>query len=255
MLVVAGSRAAWPPARRLPGVSATLSIVRGGGGRLSGLEYGHAVFAPFRAPRSGDFSAARFFGYRRLDPARTRGARPLRRRHSRRSSSGVGRGRVLVWTRRSTFWNDLALKPVFLPFVHQLVRTLAAYHEKPSSITVGQVAAPGRGPDAGRPRVAWNPAGRTSAGPTSGDALAVTVPGFYEVRPMVGRRPPNLVAANVDLAESDVAAMDPADDCDRGGCRQRGWGGRHRLPRSCPTRPKNSANAWWWYLLFAGCSY
>ena len=32
--------------------------------RLGALEYGHAIFEPFRAPRSGDFSGARFYTYR-----------------------------------------------------------------------------------------------------------------------------------------------------------------------------------------------
>ena len=37
---------------------------------MGALEYGHAVFEPFRAPRSGDFSAARFYGYRSVTPAK-----------------------------------------------------------------------------------------------------------------------------------------------------------------------------------------
>ena len=32
--------------------------------RLGALEYGHPIFELFRAPRSGDFSAARFYSYR-----------------------------------------------------------------------------------------------------------------------------------------------------------------------------------------------
>ena len=52
----------------------------------------------------------------------------------------IGGGRVIVWT--STLddsWTDLALKPVFLPLVHQLVRYLAQYEQPPSWLTVGQV--------------------------------------------------------------------------------------------------------------------
>ena len=38
--------------------------------RLGGLEYSHPVFELFRAPRSGDFSTARIYGYRApLKPA------------------------------------------------------------------------------------------------------------------------------------------------------------------------------------------
>ena len=51
----------------------------------------------------------------------------------------VGRGHVLVWaTTLDLSWNDLALKPVYLPFVHQLVREAAGYREQPGWMTVGQ---------------------------------------------------------------------------------------------------------------------
>ena len=60
-----------------------------------------------------------------------------RRRCSRRA---VGRGRVLLWTSTlDLFWNDLALKPVYLPFVHQVARHLADYRERANWATVGQV--------------------------------------------------------------------------------------------------------------------
>ena len=55
----------------------------------------------------------------------------------------VGAGRVIVWT--STLddtWTDIAVKPVFLPLVHQLVRYLAHYEPATSWLTVGQVARP-----------------------------------------------------------------------------------------------------------------
>ena len=75
-----------------------------------GLEYGHPVFEPFRAPRSGDFSAARFYGYRAvtLQPGASvlarfdDGAPALIERRA-------GAGRVLVWASSLDLqWNDLA---------------------------------------------------------------------------------------------------------------------------------------------------
>jgi len=53
----------------------------------------------------------------------------------------VGSGRVLLWA--SSFdidWNDLVLRPVFLPFVHQMARHLAAYREPEPWLTVGESA-------------------------------------------------------------------------------------------------------------------
>ncbi len=168
---------------------------RGEAGRLSGIEYGHAVFAPFRAPRSGDFSSVRVYGYRRLTPAA--GARVLARYDDGLPAlveRAVGAGRIAVWTTSVDLsWNDVALKPVFLPFVHQLVRTLGSFQDRPPSLTVGQVAAPEIAAEAPAPRVAVEPSGRrVPLDPARGDAFEVTMPGFYEVRQGgTGRRRPS----------------------------------------------------------------
>ena len=36
-------------------------------------------------------------------------------------------------------WTDLPLKSVYLPFVHRMATTLAAYRDKPAWLTVGEV--------------------------------------------------------------------------------------------------------------------
>ena len=47
---------------------------------------------------------------------------------------------MLVWaTTLDPMWNDLALKPVYLPFVHQLVRQVAGYREHKSGPVVGSL--------------------------------------------------------------------------------------------------------------------
>ena len=124
-------RPSWPGAAAdiLPATAAAaIDRSRGAAASVGGLAYGHAVFEPFRAPRSGDFSAARFYGYRNVTTDQgCASAGALRRRFTRRSSSArFGRGRVLLWASTlDLYWNDLALKPVFLPFVHQVVRHLS----------------------------------------------------------------------------------------------------------------------------------
>jgi hypothetical protein len=111
LLVIAGQRGTWPqgggsPMPGLPGEMVDRS--RGQAARLVALEYGHPVFEPFRAPRSGDFSAARFYGYRALtvDPEAAvlarfdDGAPALVERR-------LGAGRVLVWAASvDVEWND-----------------------------------------------------------------------------------------------------------------------------------------------------
>ena len=52
----------------------------------------------------------------------------------------AGRGRVMVFASTLDLnWNDLALKPMFLPFVHQLGRHLSGFKEQPAWLTIGQV--------------------------------------------------------------------------------------------------------------------
>ena len=56
-----------PPADWLPvTVGSVEDRTRGTAAKLSGFDYGHAVFEPFRAPRSGDFSTTRVYGFRLL---------------------------------------------------------------------------------------------------------------------------------------------------------------------------------------------
>ena len=125
VIVALGPRATLPAADWLPVTLAGIEDrTRGAAAKLSGFDYGHAVFEPFRAPRSGDFSSARVYGYRVLTAkpgavtlARFDGGTPAL------VEGTLGRGRVLVLaTTLDLFWNDLALKPVYLPFVHQLAR-------------------------------------------------------------------------------------------------------------------------------------
>ena len=66
LFVAAGPRATWPvEADVLPAsLSQPIDRSHGESARVGALEYGHPVFEVFRAPRSGDFSSARFYAYR-----------------------------------------------------------------------------------------------------------------------------------------------------------------------------------------------
>ncbi len=101
ILVVNGPQATWPASAAdiLPATAAAaIDRSRGTAASLGGLAYGHAVFEPFRAPRSGDFSAARFYGYRNVTP--TKDAQVLARFDDGSPAlleRQIGRGRVLLW--------------------------------------------------------------------------------------------------------------------------------------------------------------
>jgi len=257
LFVATGPRARWPqevdtlPATVGPPVDRT----RGDAARVGALEYGHPVFEPFRAPRSGDFSSIPIYGYRNLTAAKD--AQVLARFDAGTPAvleRRVGRGRVLLWASTlDVSWSDLPTKPVFLPFIHQTVRYLAGYTQPEPWLTVGQVLnaslASARGPAA--QRVVLTPSGRRVPLEDEGsDVLELSEQGFYEVRGDSSQAEA-VVAVNVDPAEADLTPMDPREiattavDAGTGA-----EGGQNGTPMTPQTREKNQRL--WWYLLLAG---
>lgn len=258
LLVIAGPRSTWPEreAGTLPAsMGPTVDRMRGTPASLSALEYGHAVFEPFRAPRSGDFSSARVYGYRAVTPAADTqvlarfddGAPALIEKR-------VGTGRVLLWTSTLDLdWSDLPLKPVFLPFVHRMVRHLAAYRERPTSLTVGQVVELGTATP-GKERVALAPSGQRVSMPAGqAGVLELTEQGFYEIHDQnMGADPVEVVASNVDLAESDFTPVDPEEIATAIGGSGPGAPAPGQLGATPSDETQERTQRLWWYLLFAG---
>lgn len=192
-----------------------------GGARLAWLDYDHPVFELFSTPRSGDFSEARFFRFHGVEPlegtrvlARFEGGEPALLEHA------VGDGRVLVWTSSlDRFWNDLALQPVFLPFVHRVLRHVTRYREPERWVTAGGVLELGSlvagGGAPGTAEGEWvlvtpsgdrRPIEKAAEGPTW---IPFEETGFYQVEPLEGGAPPATVAVNASLEESDLAPVPP----------------------------------------------
>src|SRR5262249_20228153 len=127
----------------------------------------------------------------------------------------VGGGRVIAWT--STLddsWNDLALKPVFLPLVHQTLRYLARYEEAAAWYTVGQALDVAERAGNRTDRVALTPSGQRIglSGPEAPRFIELNEQGFYEIRTTGSRSiRPAAVAVNLDPAESDLTPMDPRE--------------------------------------------
>src|SRR6185436_19037076 len=168
------------------------------GGTLSSVDYAHPVFELFNAPRSGDFSTARFYRYRALTAqpnanvvARFDDGSPalVERR--------VGEGKLLIWASSiDNYWTNLPLQPVFLPFVHQLGKHAGRYADPRPWYTAGEVldlsrhgelTAPfttSRAADSTRTLVLEAPSGdRERATPTgAGHLVPLKEQGFYELR-------------------------------------------------------------------------
>jgi hypothetical protein len=246
--------AAWSPemAALLPGpFGPAVDRSADWGATLAYLDYGHPVFDLFRGPHSGDFSSARFFRYRKLeakDGVLSRfddGAVAL-------AGHTVGKGRVLVWTSSiDTAWNDLALQPVFLPFLHQLARHTASHAESPAWHTVGEALDLSREPSLQKgDGTALAPTGERSPLRAGIKGLELTTPGFYEVRAAAGGPPLQVAAVNVDRAESDLAAMDP-EELVGAVTRLHRAGGAARPEPALTTDEQETRQALWRYLLMA----
>jgi len=253
LIVALGPRGTLPVADWVPATAGNIEDrTRGTAAKLSGFDYGHAVFEPFRAPRSGDFSTARIYGYRVLAArpnaatlARFDGGTPAL------VEATVGRGHVLVWaTTLDLSWNDLALKPVYLPFVHQLAREAASYREDPGWLTVGQAIDLEAGPTS-PPAVVLAPGGQRLSPPDGASALSVEEAGFYDVRGAREGQSLRVVAGNVDVAESDPARMDP-EEMRVAVTGQPGGSSPGGPAATVPDEVQEQAQRIWWYLLLAG---
>ena len=267
LLVVSGERSAWAAGGPdlLPGVVGSPVDRTGRGGSLGFVDYSHPVFELFSAPRSGDVTSARFFRYRPLEPvdsavvlARFDDGNPalVERR--------IGEGRVLFWASTlDNFWNDLALKPVYLPFVHRVVEHLAEYAPPTPWFSAGQVLdlSEQRGLLAGAglteaDLIAISPSGEqipVSQGARSG-FLTVAEQGFYEIRDARGGATLSL-AVNVDLSESDLTTVDPdelAGSLTGRLAAQPTEGGAAGVGREfSPTDLERRQDAWWYLLVGA----
>lgn len=234
VLVALGENSVWPGSAQdlLPAAPGNArDRDTGRGARLGHLAYEHPIFEVFSGPRSGDFGGARFFRARDVTPS---DSADVLARFDDGSVALVelatGRGKVLLWTTTlDAYWNDLALQPVYLPFVHRMAEYLAGRTEATPSFTVGQVvdlADPGalesaglvpgaaEGLTEGAEQVALTPSGAGIRIPEASEArfLALEQHGFYTVRPPGGTADrPFTLAVNVDLEESGLTPIDPEE--------------------------------------------
>jgi hypothetical protein len=258
LFVAAGQRASWPAdVDLLPGTidPSAADRTRGDAARVGALEYAHPVFEPFRAPRSGNFAAVPIYQYRKITPAKDAqvlakfdGTAPavLDRR--------VGSGRVLLWASAlDTSWSDLPTRGVFVPFVHQSLRYLAAYSEARPWLNVGQVldaSTAALKKDAAQ-RVVLTPSGkRVPLQDEGSEVMELTESGFYELR--ARDKEAVVVAANVDSGEADLTTIDPKEialAAGSGGANSSG--GKDPAIPLTPEAQERSQRLWW-YLLVAG---
>jgi hypothetical protein len=228
-----------------------------GGARLGFLEYSHPVFELFRAPRAGAFGAARFYRYRPVPATDVRAAADtggagatILARFDDGSPALVerplGDGRALVWgSTLDSYWTNLALEPVYLPLVHQIVKRAAGFEPARQWSTAGQIVDVGAG--AGDGVVVNTPEGARIDVAADNTLITLDEQGFYEVREArAGGSTLREHAVNVDVSESDLATVDPAEFVAAltvaGEPAQAG-------PATLAPAEQEKQQALWWYLL------
>jgi hypothetical protein len=258
LFVAAGDRASWPQdVDVLPAsFGAPVDRTQGDAARIGALEYGHAVFEPFRGPRSGNFATALVYEYRRVTADKT--AQVLARFDSGSPAlveRRVGKGRVmLLATGLDRPSSDLPLKPVFPVFVQQSMRYLAAYTEPQPWMTVGQVLDPtmAAGQKSGGSRIVLTPSGQhLPLNDEGSEVLELNEQGFYEIRSAGGSGTDVAVlASNVDPAEGDLTPMDPKEIALAATAAPTGPNAGKDAPLTPEAQESNQRL--WWYLLCAG---
>lgn len=273
LLVLLGERAAWGADSNglLPGMPGGVVDRAGLGGALADLDYSHPVLELFKAPRSGNLSTARFFRYRAITmkpPAPAVAPADPSDRVIARFDDGavamaertIGAGRVMLWASTlDNYWNDLALKPVYLPFVHQVVRHLAAYEETPAWFSVGQIVDPARllqssgvGVQTGAGALILTPSGRRVEQSGTPAPLQLDETGFYEVRGSAAQQAAVIIASNPDTSESDLTTLDLQElTAALGGGAETQQVSDDPSSVLTPEVQERRQN-FWWYLLMAG---
>jgi len=261
LFLAAGPRASWPQDTDLlpASLSQPIDKSRGESARVGALEYGHPVFEVFRAPRSGDFSTARFYAYRSVQAAPNTqvlarfdaGTPALVERK-------MGSGHVMLWASTLDLsWSDLPLKPVFLPFLHRSMVHLANYTEPMPWLTIGQVFDPDATSAKAQAtgRLALTPSGKRlplEDEGSSAQVLELSEQGFYEIRGQKANSDVTVVASNVDPGESDLTALDPAEVV----AAATGTTGQNaqQAAADVPLTPEaqERSQRLWWYLLATG---
>jgi len=184
----------------------------------------HDIFLPFAGPRNGDLAVAGFRQYFLVNDSQT--ARVLARFGSghpalleklcsRDGAAAAGRS-ILMTSSADLEWNDLCLKGVFVPFVHQLCRRLCAERSGgwARELVVGDEAVVPLGGRAEDVRVT-GPDGKEVAAAVSDDGgvrFRPETPGIYTLAHADGqaRFAANLAPGEADLAEMDVKVLTTA---------------------------------------------
>jgi uncharacterized membrane protein len=173
---------------------------------ITDVKFDHPIFEVFR--EGSRLASARIAGYFRSEP---RVNATVLARYDEGSpmliEANAGKGSVLLFTSTlGTSWNDLPLTPLYLPFVHQMVR-YAGEREGSSWYALGQTFTVAKERQASPPAVD-SPTGVRLVGNNltpNGDLLVTAhEPGFYRLRYSTR---PDFAAVDIEGAEGDFTKL------------------------------------------------
>ena len=173
---------------------------------ITDVKFDHPIFEVFQ--QSGRLAAANVVGYYRSEP-RTNATVLARFEDGSPAliEAVTGKGRVMLFTSSlGPSWNDLPLTPLYLPFIHQMVRYVGTREEN-SWYGLGQTFTVRKDVEGAPPAIDTPAGARLSDGRATPDGeLLVTArePGFYRLR---YNSQPGFAAVNIDGAEGDFTKI------------------------------------------------
>ncbi len=186
---------------------------------ISIVDLKHEIFSPFSGPRTGNLAAGEFYQYYLVKPMQAASVLA-------RFDTGdpallevrVGKGKSILFPSALDLeWNNLCLKSVFVPFVHQLAKRLCAEQSAGvQNLLVGE-RVPYRLPAEAQKVQLRSPDGKTgelatlSAGGDETTRTAVFVPeapGLYELTYAAASPDKARFAINLDPREPDLTGLD-----------------------------------------------
>src|SRR5215831_4292224 len=178
---------------------------------LTTYDQNHTIFKPFKTSTRVALNSVQFFAYMNVEAKP--GAAVLAKYEDGSpvivESAADDHGLIVFNSTLDSRWNDLPLKPSFLPLFHEIVRYLSRYNESRGWYSLGEGVAITGGLESVAaavidPKNERQPLGNLTAGQTK--FYTPTMPGFHEIRVGPDTR---MIAVNPPAAESNLDSMPP----------------------------------------------
>ena len=180
---------------------------------LTTYDQNHSIFKPFKTSTRVALNSAQFFAYVNVEAKP--GAAVLAKYEDGSpvivESANADHGLLVFNSTLDSRWNDLPLKPSFLPLFHEIVRYLSRYNESRGWYALGEGIPVTAGLESVAaavidPKNERQTLGNLTAGQTK--FFTPSLPGFHEIRVGPDTR---MVAVNPPASEGNLDSMPPED--------------------------------------------